>query len=615
MERLKENTIPKLLKTVVKCDNAELSNSAKKLRSKWREFVNNVQNNDQNNTEDCKATDRAQSKEKRKLKDASNIENGPTLNNVKKLKTDDIKPVVDANKSTTADHQNGVTKNIKTAKCKLGKSRSIGVLEKLSNEKDADNKPVSASNGGDHKLNHHSTVGNSFLSKGSMLVNQTASTPSMPLNKLSKSNDKGIQLIDAQPLPASELISSTVGHSTKHIIKESAGFMDALSSVPASTKIKKKKKISASSKEKAVDSDPDMMDLDNSIGDLNQNSANDSRQDENNSLESTTSLNASEIEFLTFSNASPYDPLREPKKGILLYVPRGHKRKISWPDDDKLEKVKFFELDNKERCNVTKESNSFNQHRKEEMQNERNEMNNIRHLKQLKDNPGVELMKWCVIPIDLTGFDTFERSTSSEEKRIQEERLKDVLEFIELPDRPEFPREPDANDSNQLDTSQTKVIPLEDENNLVNDYSNQQYSIVGDQQSDSYPTSDNMYYNNLINSQSQMNSQFLNLNNVNQLLNNPNAYDQQPQQIYMPYENGTHQSQMVNQQIPTDQQNRWTNSNWETTTNHQTNYYSNNKFNNQNKNANKKQSTACKFWIRSKNCRHGDKCHFLHQSN
>ena len=647
---------------------------AKQLRTKWRAQVDNPNLETHNNNND-------KAKEKRKLKDPSNSKEDD-LSVSKKLKTkdenvslnsnnnhDDIKQQKPIDKTINSNSKDELqVKSIKTAKCKSGKMRSIGVLEKT-----VYGKPISANGTTEH--HHHKSnqsAGNSFITKGSQLINQTSSLPSLPLNKLTKSSEKGITIIEAQPLPASELLAnSTASQSSKHIIKESAGFMDALSSLPTPSKLKKKKKTDCKQTAdkpptptnknlkddkmvlderlaaSAVDQDR-MMDIDHSIDDLN-NYHGAKLSEENNSLESTTSLNASDIEFLVFSPELPYSPNKQPKRSILQYFvnndDKRRRKKLSWADEsgNNLEKVKLFETDAKERCNMFKQIQNFDEHRKEETGKERNLMRDS--LKSI-NNPGTCYMNWCLREIDFDNTDRFASSGQlSVEAEIQKERLKCVLEDIDLLfNKSEFPKEPDAEiESSNLEENATREIPLEDENNQVNDYSNEQFKIVNEHtmpfatDSSNSPAYLNTNANNLMNAQqfnnyNQMinNAPFNNNVNYSPMLNgNANLYNNQqpqPQPMYNMY-NGV--QQMVNQpsQMMTDQKqsNRWSSSNnWDNSMNNQqppvnqpqlNNYNSKqgNKNNHFSKNKGNKKATAlCRFYQNNGNCKHGVKCMFLH---
>lgn len=636
LERLKQNDTAKLLKDLTKSENSELVGLSKELRMKWKREMFPGESSSE--------------KPKRKLKDASNSNrDGEQLSNggsgQKKLKTKDENVSLNSlnNDQKKADKTTPSSeKNIKTVKCKLGKSRSIGVLEKSAA------KPATSSNSTptDHKPG-------TVLLKGAMLFNNTASTPSPKLNVSNKVNkvngSAGIQIIEAQPLPITELAAGVASsQQTKHIIKESAGFMDALSSIPLTPKIKKKKKIEKAPAEKPASkpeksaSELDKMDFDSGIDEVSTPllvTRRLSSSDRNNSMESESS----ECEFLSFDTPTPYDPDRRPTKGILQLLARGNGRRITWPEDVKLEKVKYFESDENERCNVSRPigSTNFAEHRKEEIEKERDAFKN-KNKNTLKtiNNPGTTFIPYRLHLIDFEGVERLLVNVQSEECRIQAERLRNVLEDINLLYSRPDPRdpEPEMNIELLMDT-ETKEIPLEDENNVVADYSHTPFKVVANDPSSSVvyaatPVMDAHLYGNmngLMNGPvigNQMTNYLMNpsqFNNVNygQMMSNaPNLYaNQQPAYSSSMY-GAMPMVQPPMQPMQVDP--HWTTSNWNNVTNNQQqsnpngNYHSNNHNGNSHNNksnnhSNKKgKKVACRYYLKPGGCSKGSHCPFLH---
>ena len=637
LDRLKQNDTAKLLKSLTRSENQTLVELSKEVRAKWKSDVFPTDSNEPS---------------KRKLKDTSNSDrDGEQLSNgsSKKLKTKDENVSLNSlnNKHKKTDKAvSSSDKNIKTVKCKLGKSRSIGVLERTGD------KPASSSNSTpvDHKPG-------TVLSKGAMLFNNTASTPSPKLNVSNKVNGStGIQIIEAQPLPITELVASNASsQQTKHIIKESAGFMDALSSIPA-PKMKKKKKIEKAPTEKPLTAKPDLkaspeldkMEFDSGVDDLNTSiivSRRLSSSDKNNSVESESS----ESEFLSFDTQTPYDPDKQPSRGILLLMAKGKKRRITWPGDEKLEKVKYFESDENERCNVSKSINStsFVEHRKEEMEKERDLIKSKNTLKTI-NNPGTTFIPYRLHLIDFEGVERFPVGLQSEEKKIQEERLKTVLEDINLLYTRPDPRDPEPEmNIDLMPDTETKEIPLEDENNMtIADYSQTPFKVSNDPTvlyHTPTPVADNNQaysnMNGLMNGPmigNQMNNylmnanQFSNINYGQMMGNTPNLYgNQQPMYNSNMYSAMPMVGQPPIQPMPIDS--NWTTSNWNSVTNQQQqqngNFHNNgnnhntksnnsntgsnshNKKNHQNK---KGKKVPCRFYLKPGGCQKGSSCPFLH---
>lgn len=678
IERLKQNDTPKLLKQLVKSENKELSTSAKQLRSKWRKFILDA---DKQNTED----NMKQIKEKRKLNDKSNSQDN--INKKLKIKDENLNtditnkstpppsnqqsPVIDKNALNTLNTNDLIKSEDKpkvnmTAKVKLGKSRSIGVLEK--NNENGCTKPLSTTK----SASKHASVNGSFITKSAMLLNQTSSTPSLPLNKLKKVDDKGIKIIDAQPLSFNELANQASSQTAKHIIKESAGFMDELNAVSSTPKLKKKKKKDDKVSEKGTnktrrDSESDeqndsvRMEIDDL--DLNLNVTPTDCNKQFNEINSIESPKRNETEYLEFRTPVPFDSEKRAKKSILQVTPKPKtpeeleirkNRRIRWASEEELEKVKLFELDDQERCNVWKnKDNSFNEHRKKDTTDERVLLN----AKQFKCTPSTFVKNWKLTKIDLPVSETVIGSKSLE-KEIQQQRLSSVLEDINIfGPKPEFPKEPDNTESINNDII-TNMIPLDEENHMVADFSNEVYTIhpsniinnnidnnlyghnqsIGSNNINSLPMSNN----NQLYSQDYSNLNLL--NSINQL-----SQTQQPQQnVY----NNAPYAQMFNTQsvLPQNQQqtsqmnmqqqsdnSRWNQSNWTNTpiqnnfqnnnnrNDHQNNnnvnvnsMNNNNSNNNSNNNRNNRNhrfgngSKPCKFFSKNGKCFRGDKCAFKH---
>lgn len=140
-----------------------------------------------------------------------------------------------------------------------------------------------------------------------------------------------------------------------------------------------------------------------------------------------------------------------------------------WPEDDsKLELVKYFELDENERINVTRPSADM---KRFDMKHEAQMLSEARKGRCFSYGP------WKLIPIDLDPINCpVERGRDSKEKLIQTERMRTTLECFyfnnQIPDNPD---DPDTNSSFDLglDSSEKlRIIPLEDDMGLdkVQDY-------------------------------------------------------------------------------------------------------------------------------------------------
>eukprot|EP00061_Rhincodon_typus_P019002 g48424.t1 len=158
--------------------------------------------------------------------------------------------------------------------------------------------------------------------------------------------------------------------------------------------------------------------------------------------------------------AEPSPPETVPEAAKLTR--KGKKRKtVSWREESKLREYFYFELDETERVNVNK-IKDFGEAAKREMMMDRQAFETARRL---SHDTMEEKIPWtCPVLIDL-GPQLAERGSSSQEKYIQEEREKGILQeiFLSKDCVPESPHEPDAE---SYETIPPKIIPLDDENGI-----------------------------------------------------------------------------------------------------------------------------------------------------
>ncbi|XP_072331435.1 serine/threonine-protein phosphatase 1 regulatory subunit 10 isoform X2 [Scyliorhinus torazame] len=156
--------------------------------------------------------------------------------------------------------------------------------------------------------------------------------------------------------------------------------------------------------------------------------------------------------------AEPSPPEAVPEASKL--TKKGKKRKtVSWREESKLREYFYFELDETERVNVNK-IKDFGEAAKREMMMDRQAFETARRL---SHDTMEEKIPWtCPILTDL-GPQLAERGSNSQEKYIQEEREKGILQeiFLSKDCVPESPHEPDAE---SYETIPPKIIPLDDEN-------------------------------------------------------------------------------------------------------------------------------------------------------
>ncbi|XP_069775466.1 serine/threonine-protein phosphatase 1 regulatory subunit 10 isoform X2 [Narcine bancroftii] len=253
---------------------------------------------------------------------------------------------------------------------------------------------------------------------------------------------------------------------------ESTGFLEALNSAPVhGLKIKKKKKITSPTSVKSNPFDPKASPEQNSTKPASPETAIAEPMDVERSATPVPLEEVSEpVEMATMeednpaavvtSVAEPSLPEVTPEAAKL--TKKGKKRKtVSWREESKLREYFYFELDETERVNVNK-IKDFGEAAKREMMMDRQAFETARRL---SHDTMEEKMPWtCPVLIDL-GPQLAERGSSSQEKFIQEEREKGILQeiFLSKDCVPESPHEPDTE---SYETIPPKVIPLDDENGV-----------------------------------------------------------------------------------------------------------------------------------------------------
>jgi len=138
-----------------------------------------------------------------------------------------------------------------------------------------------------------------------------------------------------------------------------------------------------------------------------------------------------------------------------LVIARGTvrlRKRVSWPEDPSLVKVKFFELDETERVNVNKLK--FEEMRKKELEFEKSAINERNMLAVEEARPWPALTTCDFTPPEI------EYGGQSLEKVTQEKRENSVLQALYFNSLPSNPSEPENASTLRFET---KDIPLEDE--------------------------------------------------------------------------------------------------------------------------------------------------------
>ncbi|KAG7199235.1 hypothetical protein KM043_018104 [Ampulex compressa] len=207
-------------------------------------------------------------------------------------------------------------------------------------------------------------------------------------------------------------------------------------------------------KEEAIEEQRDIRDIDDDTGsntptpedDIDETKASDSPED------------GSATESLKKDNVSPYPEIRYVdglRSVLLLQKRKGPKKTLKWKTD--LESVRYFELDETERVNVTK---TFTDMKQMEKQNEREAFQMARKLS--TEDLMEERTRWKpLIPIDLPPA-LVEPGKESREKDIQYAREKGILQalYFNRSMIPDSAAEPDEERHHVF--SDPKIIPLDD---------------------------------------------------------------------------------------------------------------------------------------------------------
>ncbi|XP_059826841.1 serine/threonine-protein phosphatase 1 regulatory subunit 10 isoform X1 [Hypanus sabinus] len=272
---------------------------------------------------------------------------------------------------------------------------------------------------------------------------------------------------------------------------ESTGFLEALNSAPVhGLKIKKKKKITSPTSVKSNPFDPKASPEQNSTKPASPEAAISEPMDVERSAtpvpleevpEPVEMTTAEEDNSATVAPPATETSVPEAVPEAAKLTKKGKKRKtVSWREESKLREYFYFELDETERVNVNK-IKDFGEAAKREMMMDRQAFETARRL---SHDTMEEKIPWtCPVLIDL-GPQLAERGSNSQEKLIQEEREKGILQeiFLSKDCVPESPHEPDPE---SYETIPPKVIPLDDENGVEEPmYEEQLQTIPGAQSPD-----------------------------------------------------------------------------------------------------------------------------------
>ncbi|RWS08106.1 Serine/threonine-protein phosphatase 1 regulatory subunit 10-like protein, partial [Dinothrombium tinctorium] len=526
VERLKKNDTAKIIKTLSKNEIEYIAEKSKAIVTKWMLLIK-ADSEKTEKTEELKKKRKRENGERQNSIDESNEEIKASSKKLKKIlmkepnvklhfaqegenSADSVEMAIHSldavsefdsknrehNKilgNTSVKNEIKLEARPKTAKIRLGKSRSIFdevTLQNARSKVDNKNKQTISK---ENKANVSSTG-----VPIEMLNNKAVKQKFNETLNESDSKPTGIKLIDPKPLPPSSL-----SNKVSHAIKESASFMDDIISTRDRSQVKKKRRLSNASLKPS--SEDGKMDYNEAKSDDETNLADDEvNEDElpemfevekqiEAQLSGTDTILTESVEDLpdyterdgeaetgeaVSSSTDIYKPLTEPKqlKSILCYGKKlaQKKKSVRWQSDEKIREVKYFELDETERTNV---SRNFGEFRALEMKNERQALLSAKRgtLITPPEREPIEYFPWTLFEIDFPNGNPYaEQGKQSNERLVQAERHRNILpEFYPSKEfAPDFPQEPDVFEALAGAHEAPKLIPLEDENNpQVADYS------------------------------------------------------------------------------------------------------------------------------------------------
>ncbi|RWS27868.1 serine/threonine-protein phosphatase 1 regulatory subunit 10-like protein [Leptotrombidium deliense] len=527
VDRLKENDTAKLVKTLSKWDDDLIAEKSRAIVNKWMIIIK--EGNEQKLIEENakkkrkKELERSQSvedtnetrikKQKRSNSESENedmqLDTPPPPDSIEYAMHSLEKQLCEANDArkpiaNNIPKENGVAFNASvnnnmklesrapTAKIRYGKSRSIGFDEVLSTTKTVEKS-------GDKTK---SNVPPSVNSSGDVLLNKTLKVNETVKTDTNDSKTSRVILIDPKPLTPNSLNNKVC-----HTIKESASFVDAIMNNSERSQPRKKRRLSglqssvssqktddsASDKDATLDEkaeddecatadEEEEMNTDEEIpaelsevekqieAELRGKELTEAVDYNDYNYEEQEQYEDSPVFSMEDDSQSKSSSVKSPSqiKSILCYSRKiGQKKKsVRWVSDEKIKEVRFFELDENERMNV---SRTFGEYRILEMKNERQALMCAKNgFPVSPEKAPIEHFPWQCIYIDFPEEVVLhEKGKQSNEKIVQEERHKNILhEFYPLKElAPDFPQEPDAFEALAGSHEAPVTIPLEDESN------------------------------------------------------------------------------------------------------------------------------------------------------
>lgn len=194
----------------------------------------------------------------------------------------------------------------------------------------------------------------------------------------------------------------------------------------------------------------------------------DDKDDEENNKSKDEDNNEESNELPTKKPPGPGCGPDGPPGVLMLHRRKGPKKKLTWKSQDELEEVRYFELDETERVNVTK---TFVDMKHMERMNEREAFLLARKLN--CEDVMTEQTAWMPL-ILVDDVPPHPEGNQSKEKRIQAEREQTTLKALYF-NRHMIPDSPAEPDMEQYQITEPAVIPLDDitgNPDAINDFTN-----------------------------------------------------------------------------------------------------------------------------------------------
>lgn len=529
VERLKENSSAKIIKTLTKSGQDEIKALATDVVNSWVKLVKGEPNaaadkddklvKKKKKKEEKKDGKHEKDKEKDKEKDRE--KDGKEKKDAKDEPRREKKGSKDAKSPKSAKENNKVTtmkgdeledvklpdyilnpepKEMKkperksTVKTYRAKFRSIGLEEATPLPKPITKKPTADKTGALPLMKNSKRIGPT-LGKDLLPASKKPKPPNLILPKSEPEKLIKLEPDTSPPIIGGPMLKTDLERreikliaarsKPVHVLTESAGFMDALVAGPM-TPIRKKKKPAPNKSPTTPPSPtttlPKLQFYKDTLESQEEAETTDSGENKEPSGESSMEIedikDVKDIELLDDDKPTISSPdikedenisnCSETSSSLASNKKKKKRKSVTWAEESNLKQVFFFELDETERVNVNNLKNFGDLSTLERLK----ERQVVESARRMQGDTMEEKMAWLgLIPIDLPAA-LVNYGCNSAERGIQKAREESVLQeiFFSKESLPDAPHEPDPE---TYDPEEPKPIPLEDENNpdAFEDYS------------------------------------------------------------------------------------------------------------------------------------------------